>query len=224
MERNEMDTAITAIEDANVWGTRKIAEGTFGRKKTKGKWASWEVDSSEPAYGYCSNCPLKWGHKGQCMFVAESKRGRRACAVVAAHSVSAIAKSYHHKKKGCVDGGKGREQLESSVPPRTESTEAHDVAVKALLSLPGTPTVPPVTFPHTRTYPSIEKVLEEAKLVAFTSAMIEEGWDDVEFLHDMCTQTTGIDALKGMLPIVKIGHVHRFVSALRRLCDCDRTP
>ena len=215
-----------------IWGSYKFADGASG----KGRWARWAVDASEPTYGYCSTCPLAWGHRGPCALsvspgVAPS---RRKCAVAAEKTVSAIAKAYHNKKRRAV-GGERRaaaaapkevpDQLAVVVPSRSSSMELKNVAVGVLLSIPGkvnalpSPPPPPAPAPATREYPTIEELLKEAKLTSFLEKMVEDGWDDVAFLHAMSTKAMGLGELGGMLPITKPGHLQRLVYAIRRLCD-----
>ena len=183
--------------------------------------SGWQRYYTAPdAYDKCTNCTLKWGHRGSCIaedMVPDKPRGAKVAA--AANLASRIVKSkrrYSHKKQ--TDAASlfmrfGGEDSDASPPP----SPCKNLAVEDGHGFLPTPLPPPPS--PVATLPSMQAFLEDCNLGSYIDVMLKEGFDDVKFLSTYEREEDNdlkkiLDA--GVFPIVKTGHVMKLVSMLRK--------
>jgi hypothetical protein len=169
-------------------------------------------------YDMCSNCTREWGHLGSCIAADVVLKKPRVSKVAAATNLaSRIVKSKRRNSdKKQTDAASllmrlGADHIYVSPPP----SPLNNVAVDGHGFLPTLPPPSPVA-----TFPSMREFLEDCDLVSYIDAMLEDGFDNVKVLSTYEREEDKdfkniIDA--GVFPIVKIGHIMKLVSKLRKI-------
>lgn len=185
-------------------------------------WQKYYVATTD--YDKCSNCSLRWGHRGACILedtVPDKPRGAKVAA--SANLSSGIVKPKRvssYKKRTEVAGLLLRlrgEDSDSSLPPSPFQYLAVEVGPR--FQPPVAPLPPPPPSPAAAA-PSMQDFLQTCNLALYTEDMLKDGWDDVKFLVEYERDTDNnlekvIDA--GDFPILKSGHIVKLVSNLRKL-------
>jgi hypothetical protein len=173
-----------------VTGEQKRANGSG--------WQKYYVATTE--YDKCTQCSLHWGHRGACILddtLPDKPRGAKVAA--SANLSSRIGK-----------------------PKRASSYKKCTEAAGLLLRLRGEELVAQSAPPPSplAAFPSMKDFLKTCKLNSYTEAMLEKGFDDVEFLakHERDSDNNLQKILNcGDFPIIKPGHVLKLVFNLRKL-------
>lgn len=195
-------------------------------------WYQELKDPNEHKHGRCSECPLHWGHTGPCLidFTSNKKPSRRA-AIAAAASLKTIRPSFKngtqvrhqssdgtyygkitkfnrknatytvHFCDGEVVGDMKAEELDvvPTEQPGVEDEEEEDV---------------PQVIEASAVFPTIEEFMTKARLEKYTHDMKNDGWDDVQHLHETIKDRADFS---DTFPIEKPGHRAKMLFALRKL-------
>jgi hypothetical protein len=204
---------------------QKFGACVYGEKKRSNGsgWQRYYIATTE--YDKCSNCSLKWGHRGPCKVedtIPSKPRGAKV--VASANLASAITKpkptrcsSYTKRTEVAGLLLRLREDSDSSPPP----SPCQYLAVEVDLGFqPETSFPPPPPPSPLDAVPSMQDFLKDCKLDSYTEDMLQDGFDDVEFLVKYERDNDNnfekmIDS--GDFPIIKPGHVMKLVANLRKL-------
>jgi len=191
------------------------------QKRSNGSgWQKYYVAPTD--YDKCTHCKLRWGHRGACILEDTVPNMPRGAKVAAAANLSSgivkptrVSSQKSTELAGLLLRLRG-EDSDSSVPP----TPCQYLAVEVGSRFQQPAAAPPPPPSPVAAVPSMQDFLKDCKLDSYTEVMLEDGFDDVEFLakHERNSDNNlekMLDA--GDFPITKPGHVMKLVYNLRKL-------
>ena len=193
-------------------------------------WYMERVDADKHPLGTCSGCQLHWGHTGPCAIDFTSNKPSSRRAAIAAISSMKLKKRKFKNEPRALD----TESVEQPTQPEVdveveddgiEKEEVIEVDVKVeddrieeeevIEVLEGTVVNTAV--------PTIQQFMTISRLEPYLDAMIDNGWDDVQYLHKIVKKIEDFSKLDSF-PIYKHGHRMKFLMFLQQIVQPEPKP
>ena len=176
-------------------------------------WYMERVDPDKHPLGKCSGCQLHWGHTGPCAIDFTSNKPSSRRAAIAAISSMKLKKRKFKNDTRALDTESVEQPTQPEVDVEVEDDGIEEEEVIEVLE---------ATVVNTAV-PTIQQFMTISRLEPYLDAMIDNGWDDVQYLHKIVKKIEDFSKLDSF-PIYKHGHRMKFLMFLQQIVQPEPKP